>query len=178
MSKRIQDLASPLKKRRNTVRQNAVGLLANFSVAQKFWFGFAILCILTTFLISNPLWRASGEQIYKEGDIARESIISPADISSINVEETEGIRQSARETVKPIFTFEANRSDEAVQSFRSAWESLQRKIESSNANVKTNVNLKTNINAKNGYNAKTDTLWNGAGGEKLGETFAARVQRE
>jgi putative nucleotidyltransferase with HDIG domain len=169
MSKRIQDLASPLKKWRKIIEQNAQRSLDFFTEKQKFWLSFAVLCVLTTVLINNPLWRVSAEQTYKEGDIARESIISPADISSTDTEETEKIRQSARETVKPIFTFESNRSDEAVQSFRSAWENLQRKTVGA-----TNANQKTNGNARSVGNSKTDTHWTGAGGEELGKIFAAR----
>jgi len=169
MSKRIQDLASPLKKWRKTFEHHAKRSLEFFTEKQKFWLGFAVLCVLTTVLINNPLWRASGEQIYKEGDIARESIISPADISSTDAEETERIRQDARETVKPIFTFESNRSDEAVQSFRSAWESLQRKTDSL-----ANANQKANGNARIANNSKTNAQWTGAGGEGLGKIFAAR----
>jgi len=169
MSKRIQDLASPLKKWRNEVGRSAGNLLANFSAAQRFWFGFAVLCILTTFLINNPFWRTSREAIYAQGDIARESIISPADISSTDAEETERIRQTARESIKPIFTYESNRADEAVQNFRSAWESLQRKNEPT-----ANSNLKTNGNARTNTNAKIDANWTGAGGAELGKIFAAR----
>ena len=174
MSKRVQDLASPLTKWRKTIRQKADGWLTNFSASQRFWLGFAFLCILTTFLINNPFWRVSSEQTYKEGDIARESIISPADISSTDVEETEKIRQAAREGVKPIFTFESNRSDEAVQSFRSAWEELQRKNESADSGTKVNGNTKANSNTKINGESKNEVQWTGAGGEKLGETFAGR----
>lgn len=101
------------------------------------------LCILTTFLINNPFWRSVVEQ-YKEGDIARESIISPADIYVTDAEETEKIKEAARDSVRPIFIFEPKRSDEAVQSFRSAWENLSRK----NDNANVNANAKTNANEK------------------------------
>jgi hypothetical protein len=168
MSKRIQDLASPLSKWRRKFEQYAKRPFSNFSETQKFWLGFAFLCLVTTFLINNPLWRASTEQIYKEGDIARESIISPADITTTDDEETERIKQDVRDSVMPIFTYEANRADEAVQSFRSAWENLQRKTESSNANSKVSVNSKTNANTK------PEPQWTGAGGAELGKIFAAR----
>ena len=169
MSKRIQDLASPLKKWRGIFERNAKRALDVFTEKQKFWLGFVVLCVLTTVLINNPLWRVSGEQVYKEGDIARESIISPADISSTDAEATEKIRQDARETVRPIFNFESNRSDEAVQGFRSAWENLQRKTENL-----SNANQKTNANARAAGNSKNDARWMGAGGEELGKIFAAR----
>ena len=120
------------------------------------------LCLLTTILIYNPIWRNSGEQAYKEGDIARESIISPSDIYFVDEDETERIRQSAKETVTPIFAFEPKRADEAVQNFRSAWENLQRKTESA-----------ANVNRVNS-NVKSDTSWTGAGGEDTGKIFASR----
>lgn len=162
MSKRLQDLASPFSKWSKKLKQNLVRTFENFTNAQKFWFGFAILCLLTTLLINNPLWRASGETVYKQGDIARESVISPADIYSVDEAETERIKQIARETVKPIFTEDANRSEEAVQGFRSAWENLQRKSEPANTNAKANSNTKTEVQ------------WTGAGGSELGKIFSAR----
>ena len=80
MSKRAQDLTPPTTKlRRRAGKQLGKGL-DYFSHRQKFWFGFAVLCFVTTLLIFNPLWRAAGEQPYHEGDIAHEGIISPADI--------------------------------------------------------------------------------------------------
>lgn len=168
MSRRIQDLTSAFEKRRKKLGQNAARSVAKISETQKFWLGFAFLCLLTTVLINNPLWRASAEQIYQEGDIARESVVSPADISTTDAEETERIKQAAQATVKPIFTFEANRADEAVQSFRSAWENLQRKNETANANAPVNAN------ARSAANAKLDAQWKGAGGAEAGRVFAAR----
>ncbi|HLM60105.1 MAG TPA: HDIG domain-containing protein, partial [Pyrinomonadaceae bacterium] len=94
------------------------------------------------------------------------SIISPADISVTDSEETERIKQSARESVQPIFVYESKRAEEAVQSFRSAWENLARKNESANSNA----NLRTNANEK----SEAHTVWTGAGGAEVGKTFAAR----
>ncbi len=161
MSKRIQDLTTPFTKLHKSVTNYVLRPFEKLSEGQKFWIGFAFLCILTTFLISNPFWRSTAEQ-YKEGDVARESIISPADITVTDTEATEKIRQDALESVLPIFTFESNRTDEAVQSFRSAWENLARKTENANANVKANANT------------KPDVQWTGAGGAEIGRVFAAR----
>jgi putative nucleotidyltransferase with HDIG domain len=163
MSKRLQDFTTPLSKIRQQARQFVSRPFEGMSKQRKFWIGFAFLCLLTTFLINNPLWRTATEQ-YKEGDIARESVISPADISVTDQEETERIKQAARESIQPIFTFESKRSDEAVQSFRSAWEGLERKTNNANANSKTNANEK----------AETQAAWTGAGGAELGKIFSAR----
>ena len=45
--------------------------------------------VITTLLINNPLWHASAKPQYKEGDIARESIVSPADIYFTDPDEAE-----------------------------------------------------------------------------------------
>src|SRR4051812_48046679 len=78
---------------------------------QRFWTGFVFLCLITTLLINNPLWGRPTEQVYKEGDILRETIISPADIYFVDTEETEKSRNDARSLVKPIFRFESNKAD-------------------------------------------------------------------
>jgi putative nucleotidyltransferase with HDIG domain len=161
MSKRLPDLASPFSKVRKTIGGYASRPFENFTSAQLFWAGFAFVCLITTFLINNPFWRSSVEQ-YKEGDIARESIISPADITQTDAEETEKLKQQAREGVHPIFTSESNRAEQAVQSFRSAWENLERKGDNSNSNSKTNSNT------------KAEAQWTGAGGAELGKVFTAR----
>ena len=133
------------------------------SEAQRFWLGFVTLCVLTTILIHNPIWRNSGEQAYKAGDVARETIISPADIFFVDEAGSQADREAARETVLPIFSFEPNRADEAVQNFRSAWEDLQRKSERA-AN-----NNSTNTNGRSG-----GPVWGGAGGEEAGKVLASR----
>jgi putative nucleotidyltransferase with HDIG domain len=143
MSKRIQDLVSPTAKLRRSIRRRLLGPLSYLSENQKFWVGFGVISLLTSLLIFNPLWRSSGELMYHEGDIAREGIVSPADIQFTDTEETERIRQMSRETVKPIFTFESRRADEAVQSFRSTWESLLRKAENTNSSVRANTNARS-----------------------------------
>src|SRR5688572_27257563 len=100
MSKRLPELATPFTKIRKAITKFFTRTFENFTSVQRFWAGFAFLCILTTLLINNPFWRASGEQ-YKEGDIARESIISPADIIVTDEDATEARRKAAREKIAP-----------------------------------------------------------------------------
>lgn len=166
MSKRIQDLASPLEKWRKTLKQKATRWGEKFSGEQKFRLGFVVLCLLTTLLINNPLWHASNESIYKEGDIARESIISPADIYSVDETETDRIRQVARETVKPIFRFESNKAEQAVQRFLASFEKLQRHGSGNDANA--------NVKPTNA-DSKSETHWTGGGGAEVGKVLAART---
>lgn len=128
MSKRIQDLTPPQTRWRKAIWGFVSRPFEALSIGQKFWFGFGFLCLGTTLLINNPIWRASGEISYKEGDIARETIISPADIYFVDEEETTRIRDTAKESIQPIFSSVPKRADEAVQSFRAAWESIEQEL--------------------------------------------------
>src|SRR5437870_5189737 len=115
MSKRIQDMKSPITRWRERVFALAAKPFARLSANQQFWLGFAVFCLLTTLLIHNPLWRATGEQIYKEGDIARETIIAPADVIFTDTESSDKLKLEAKNAVKPIFRYESNKSEQAVQ---------------------------------------------------------------
>lgn len=161
MSKRIRDLKSPVTEWREWL----FGLIARpfgvLSPEHQFWIGFAVLCLLTTLLIHNPLWRSAGEQPYQEGDIARESISSPADVYFADPEESERLKNEARKAVKPIFRYESNKAEQAVQGFLSSWEKLQR--HGGEANTK-----------QSNSDAKAETHWLGAGGVEVGKTLAAR----
>ena len=143
MSKRAKELTTTGTRWRRKIWNWVSVPFSGLSEDQRFWIGFSVLCLLTTLLINNPIWRASGEQTYKEGDIARESIISPADIHFIDEEGTDRNRQAVRDAVLPIFVFEPNRADEAVQSFRSAWENLRRSSDISQDGNRGNSNVKT-----------------------------------
>jgi putative nucleotidyltransferase with HDIG domain len=141
MSKRIEDLKSPMTRWRGRIKSVASAALNRFSSRQLFWLGFAFLTIVTTLLIFIPTWNSGNEYIYKEGDIAREAIIAPADIHFVDEAETGRIRASAKETVDPIFNFEPRRAEEAVQTFRTAWEDAERKSKAAaNANRSANSN--------------------------------------
>ncbi len=165
MSKPKQENQLILEKWRNNLKKRFNAFSEKFDQKQKFWFGFAVLCLLTTLIINNPLWNSASQLPYKEGDIARESIISPADIFATDVEETEKIKQTVEQSIKPIFIYDSNRAEQAVQGFRSAWENLQRKNESVAAN--NSVNRANSIQ-------KANTSWTGAGGTELGRIFTAR----
>ena len=171
MSKRLPNLTSPFAKYRNQLGNYLKKPFQSLTRQQIFWIGFAALVVITTVLIQNPMWRSQGGEQYKEGDILRESIISPADITVTDTAETEAIREAARETVRPIFIFESNRAEMAVQSFRSTWENLMRHGDGANANTRTNANAKSNSARED---EKTESHWTGAGGAEVGKIFAAR----
>ncbi len=162
MSKRTKDLRSPVSKWSEWLAQQAARPFSSLSKGQRFWLGFAFLCLTTTIIVHNPIWRASGETIYKEGDIARESVIAPADVIFTDTDETDRLREEARRAVKPIFRYESNRAEQAVQRLVSSWEKLQRQS-SDAANSKPNVN------------AKLDAGWTGAGGADVGKVLSSRT---
>ncbi|MEP6945682.1 MAG: HDIG domain-containing metalloprotein [Acidobacteriota bacterium] len=163
MSKRIQDMKSPGTRFREKAAATAAKPFARVSATQRFWLGFAAICILTTVLIHNPWWRASGEQIYKVDDVARESIIAPADVTFTDTDGTERLRLEAKNAVKPIFRYESNKPDQAVQRFMSSWEMLQR-------------HGSDNTNSKGANSeSKNDGRWSGAGGPEVGKALAGRT---
>lgn len=162
MSKRIKDLKSPAARWREKVFAAAAKPFSALSDEHKFWLGFAMLCLVTTLLIQNPIWSSSSEITYKEGDIARSSITSPADIFFVDPDEAERKKTEAKAAVKPIFRFESNKAEQSVRSFISAWEKLQRHGSESSEGRQANTD------------SKTETHWTGAGGAETGKTLASR----
>ena len=127
MSKRIRDLNSPVSRWGRKLVAVAAGPLRRLSDTQQFWLGFVLLSIFTAVLIHNPFWRGQQGHEYRVGDVAREQIISPSDIHVVDEEVTDGARAQARQSIRPIFRYSANRGDAAVQAFVSTWESLQQR---------------------------------------------------
>lgn len=140
MSKRIQDLTPPPTRWRKAISRFVSRPFDALPVGQKFWLGFAFLCIVTTLLLNNPLWRSSDGTEYKVDEIAHERIVSPADIHFVDEAESNRLREAAREKVHPIFASEPKRADEAVQSFRTAWESIERKSTAAASNRSNSSN--------------------------------------
>ena len=162
MSKRIQDMKTPAARWRDRITSVLLYPFDLLSDNQRFWIGFSLLCIVTTLIIHNPLWRGVSEQQYKEGDIAHESIVSPADIVFTDTDETARLREDARQSVKPIFRYESNKAEQAVQRFLSAWERLQRRPGDST------------VKAANSE-GRNEPLWTGAGGPEVGRVFTGRT---
>lgn len=150
MSKRTDQLKSPATRASDKLLAAIKLPFAKLSDDQFFWFGFALICLTTTLLVHNPFWDSRTTSTYQVGDIARESIISPADIYADDSASAERLRAAARESVRPIFRYESNRSETVTQSFVSAWELLQRS------------------------DSKIESKWTGPGGDDLGKTLSSR----
>lgn len=164
MSKRIRDLKSPLTAWRERIFHAVGRPFASLAETQRFWLGFASLSLITTLLIQNPFWGSSSEQAYLAGDIARETMVSPADIYFSDAAESERLKTEARENVRPIFRYESNKAEQAVQGFLSSWENLQRHGGRDAGNTKA-------ANA----DARGEIHWTGAGGPEVAKTLAARA---
>src|SRR5687767_14206408 len=162
MSKRIQDLTPSPTRWRKAIWGFVSRPFAGRSNRQKFWAGFAFLSIVTTLLLDNPFWGESQNTGYKVGEIARERIVTAADIYFVDEDETNSIRETMRKSVRPIFSSEPNRADEAIQSFRTAWESLERKSTATSSSNKSNSANRTEGNT------------NQTGASDLARVFALR----
>src|SRR5678809_65974 len=117
----------------------------------RFLVGAAVLVITTTLL----LWNSSSSTItqnYKEGEVLTRAIVVPADITTIDLVETERRKAAARELSRPIFNFDSSRAETSVQGFRSDWEELKKQV-----------------NSGQGKNA----VWSGDGGPGVGRAIIA-----
>lgn len=124
MSKRVAELSTPGAKARNRLTHILEKLFGGMDEQRRFWGSFALLSVVTTFILSNP-FGAPETSVYELGDIVRERIVSPADIKEEDPEQTMKLRQLASESVQPIFELESGQSDAILRSFTSLWDRLQ-----------------------------------------------------
>ena len=95
----------------------------------RFLIGCSVLVILTTILLLNNLTSSFTEN-YRLGDVIGRSIIAPSDLTAVDQVETERRKTAARETTRTVFNFDSSRAETSVQSFRTAWEELQKQTTS------------------------------------------------
>ncbi|MBC7796591.1 MAG: HDIG domain-containing protein [Pyrinomonadaceae bacterium] len=138
MSSHRTNLAPPFMRFRNFALEFIQRPFCRLSPRARFIIGFSLLVLVTTLIIVNPYTRFNGET-YKEGDIVRQTVISPADILENDIAETNRWRQAARDAVRPIFTIDSNLSEQSQRSFRNAFEELQKPFDK-NKNSQSNIN--------------------------------------
>jgi len=100
-----------------------------FQPRTRFLIGCSALVLLTTLLLLTNRAYSFNEN-YKFGDVIGRSIIVPADLTAVDPAETERLKNIARETSQPVFNFDSSRAETSVQSFRSAWEALEKQTDS------------------------------------------------
>jgi putative nucleotidyltransferase with HDIG domain len=120
---------TPYSQARDKLLAYAMRPVMVFRPRTRFLIGCAVLVILTTLLLLANRSLSFNED-YKIGDVLGRSIIAPADITAVDAPETERLKAVARESTRPVFNFDSSRAETSVQSFRSAWQDLQRQVES------------------------------------------------
>jgi putative nucleotidyltransferase with HDIG domain len=120
---------TPFSRFRDTFVQYVVRPFKVFTPRTRFAIGFGLLVALTTpLLLSNY---ASGfSEEYREGEVIRGSVVARADITSVDIVETERRRNAARQSTRPVFNFDSTRGASSARSFRAAWEDLKHKLDS------------------------------------------------
>jgi cyclic-di-AMP phosphodiesterase PgpH len=93
----------------------------------RFLIACSVLVLATTLLLLNPHSSILNED-YKEGDVLSRTIIVPADITAIDLAETERRKAAARGGTRPVFNFDSSRTETSVQSFKAGWEELKQKV--------------------------------------------------
>src|SRR5262244_3944204 len=116
---------TPLSRARDAAVQYAVRPFEYFSPRTRTIIGVSFLIIITTLLLSRNYWSSFAEE-YKEGDVVTRTVVSPADITTIDIAETEKRRDAAREATRPVFNYDSTRTENSAQSFRAAWEDLKK----------------------------------------------------
>src|SRR4030095_12076255 len=132
---------TPFSEARDKLLGYALRPLRVFSPRTRFVIVCSSLVILTTLLLMN--YSIGFSDNYREGEVLTKSIIVPADITTVDIAETERRREAAREASRPVFKFDSSRAETTVQSFRAEWEELKK-----HENPGPQSNLSTGISGK------------------------------
>lgn len=120
---------TPLSRARDKFIQYVVRPFSVFKPRTRFLIGFGVLVALTAaLLLSNysPGFAAD----YREGEVIRGTVVAHADVTGVDISETEKRRNAAREATRPIFNFDSTRGESSAGSFRAACEDLKKQVES------------------------------------------------
>ena len=120
---------TPFSRARDKALQYVLRPFKIFKPRTRFLIGFAILVAVTSLLlISN--YSSGFSQDYREGEVIRGNVVARADVSGVDIVETERRRNAARQATRPVFNFDSTRGDSSARSFRAAWENLKSQAES------------------------------------------------
>jgi len=125
---------TPFSQARDKLLAYAVRPLKVFQPRTRFLIGCAILVTLTTALLITNYSSGLTEE-FKQGEILGRDIVAPADISAVDVAETERRKVAAREATRPIFNYDSTRAETSVQSFRTDWEELKKQVAPNQNNI-------------------------------------------
>lgn len=119
---------TPFSRARDLAAQWVIRPFQIFKPRTRFVIGFVSLVVVTVALLHSNYSSGFSED-YREGDIVRGSVVARADTSGFDLIETDRRRNAARDTTRPIFNFDATRSESSARSFRAAWEDLKTQSE-------------------------------------------------
>lgn len=139
---------TPFSEARDKLLGYALRPMMAFPRRTRFIIGCCALVLLTTLLLIN--YSTGFSESYREGEVLSKAIVVPADITTVDINETERRRAAARESTRPIFNFDSSRAETSVQSFRAGWEELK----------------------KQGGAANTSSLWGPAGGAIISKAIS------
>jgi putative nucleotidyltransferase with HDIG domain len=122
---------TPLRQTRDALLPYVVRPFQALRPRTRLFIGFGFLVMVTTLLLSHNYWSGFSEN-YKEGEVVTRTVIAPADITSVDIVETEKRRDAARAATRPVFNYDSSRAENSVQSFRAVWEDLKRQAEANN----------------------------------------------
>lgn len=148
---------TPFSRVRDTFVQYVVRPFKVFSPETRFAIGFGLLVIVTSpLLLSNYSSGLAAD--YREGEVVRGSVVARADITGVDIAETERRRNAARQATRPVFNFDSTRGATSARSFRAAWEDLKHQMDS-----------------KAGGKALT---WSGEGGVAVSRALASSLLKD
>jgi cyclic-di-AMP phosphodiesterase PgpH len=119
---------TPFSRFRDTCVQYVVRPFKVFSPATRFAIGFGLLVAVTTPLLLSS-YSSGFAADYREGEVVRGSVVARADITGVDIAETERRRNAARQATRPVFNFDSTRGASSARSFRAAWEDLKRQVD-------------------------------------------------
>jgi cyclic-di-AMP phosphodiesterase PgpH len=119
---------TPFSRARDLALQYVLTPFKVFQPRSRFLIGFGFLVVVTVLLLLSN-YPSGFSQDYREGEVIRANVVARADVSSIDIVETERRRNAAREATRPIFNFDSTRGESSARSFRAAWEDLKKQAE-------------------------------------------------
>ncbi len=115
---------TPLTRLRDTLVKYLVRPLDVFSPQVRLMIGFSLLVVTTALLLfTNYSTGLYGN--YRDGEVVKATVISPSDITTVDIAETERLRDAAREATRPVFFYDASRAASSAESFKAGWDELK-----------------------------------------------------
>lgn len=142
---------TPLTRLRDLLVKHVVRPLDVFSPEVRLLIGFAVLIAATSLLLFTN-YSSNVFANYKDGEVVKATVVSPSDVTTVDIAETERRRDAAREATRPVFFFDSSRGESSAQSFQAAWDELRSDAE---------------------RNQKKAGEWNGEGGAAVARAIIA-----